>query len=277
MLGCKENFSLASEIDCFSEAVFSEPEEKMKAHIRYRPLIRNLRSTTEIAEEGIRQLLELPMIEQEVDKGYEVVHEGDHPTRCCLVLEGFAFRYRILVDGSRQIVAFNVPGDLPDLQSLHLKRMDHALATLSPARLAFIPHGALRDLTRKNYGVADALWRRTLIDAAILREWVTALGRKPAPARIAHILCELMARLSIVQLGNKSQVRLPVTQNELADALGLTYVTINRTLQDFSRAGIVDFRHQVLTIHNWPELQRIAGFDPDYLHLTCPLPKWGPF
>lgn len=242
----------------------------MEGKPHYNPLIRHLLSTTYISEDNVRLLLELPMFEQEVSKGHTFVEEGDCPSRCCFVLEGFAYRSRILVDGARQIVAFHVPGDLPDLQSLHLKRMDHSLTTLSPARLAFIPHEALRKLLRANPDLADALWRRTLIDAAILREWVTSIGRKLARARIAHILCELMVRTAAVEVGHEAQIALPVTQNELADALGLTIVSVNRHLQEFRREGLLELRHRTLTIYDWPKLRHIAEFNSDYLHFTRP-------
>ncbi|MEE2951404.1 MAG: Crp/Fnr family transcriptional regulator [Pseudomonadota bacterium] len=244
----------------------------MKADLHHHPLIRHLRSTTDIGEDDVRLLLDLPMTEKKVGRGHEIFGEGEHLTRCCLILQGYAARYRVLRNGSRQIVAFNVPGDVPDLQSLHLKTMDHSLITLDPTRLALIPHDAMRELIRRNDGVADALWRRTLIDGAILREWVTGLGRKPAQAqaRIAHILCELMARISIIEVDDQSEISLPITQNELGDALGLSYVHVNRILQDFSRDGTLDFRRKMLTIHKWDRLQNIAEFDPSYLHFTQP-------
>ncbi|MBO0906521.1 Crp/Fnr family transcriptional regulator [Jiella sonneratiae] len=242
----------------------------MEAKLHYHPLIRHLLSTTDISEDNVRLLLELPIVEQDVGKGHTIVAEGDRPSRCCLILEGFTCRSRVLADGARQIVAFHVPGDLPDLQSLHLKRMDHSLTTLSPARLAFIPHEALRGLLRANHDLAESLWRRTLIDAAILREWVTSIGRKLARARIAHILCELTVRTAAVEVGNDTRIALPVTQNELADALGLTIVSVNRHLQEFRREGLLELRHRTLTIYDWSKLRHIAEFDSDYLHFTRP-------
>ncbi|SJZ94577.1 Crp/Fnr family transcriptional regulator [Consotaella salsifontis] len=234
------------------------------------PLVRHLRSTTDITSDDLDALLSLMRDQQDVDKGYEVVREGDHPTRCCLLLTGFACRYKLMSDGSRQIVAFNVPGDLPDLLSLHLGVMDHSLATLAPSRLAYVPHDALRQLTAERPKLTACLWRQTIIDSSMFLEWMTGLGRRAAPSRLAHLICEVMARLAIVGLVDEGQTILPVTQADLADALGLSYVHVNRILQEFSREGLLDFRRRLLTVHDWPRLKEIAEFDPTYLHLMQP-------
>ncbi|MEF2073298.1 Crp/Fnr family transcriptional regulator [Consotaella aegiceratis] len=230
------------------------------------PLVCHLRSTTDISESDLAALLSLMTGGDEVDKGYEVVREGDRPQRCCLILSGFACRFKVLSDGSRQIVAFHVPGDLPDLFSLHLGVMDHNLGTLAPSRLAYISHGSLRSLTEERPKLAAALWRQTLIDGSMFLEWMTGLGRRPAPARLAHLICEVMMRLSIVGLVDEGQATLPVTQADLADALGLSYVHVNRILQDMSRDELVDFRRRTLVVHNWQRLKDMAEFDPTYLH-----------
>ena len=135
-------------------------------------------------------------------------------------------------EGKRQILSFHISGDIPDLQSLHLSVMDHSLGTLIPCKLAFIQHDDLRSLMRNHPRLGDLFWRDTLIDAAVFRQWVVNVGRRQALARMAHLLCELLVRLRAVELVEDHAFDLPVTQAELADALGISNVHVNRVLQD---------------------------------------------
>jgi CRP-like cAMP-binding protein len=175
--------------------------------------------------------------------------------------------YKVTVEGKRQIVAFNVPGDVPDLQSLHLKVLDNNVGTISPCRVGFIHHEVLRDICERYPRITAAFWRETLIDAAIFREWMTSLGRREAYARIAHLLCELLVRLRAVGLAENHTCELPITQAEFADALGLTTVHVNRVLQELRADGLIRMKGQQLTIPDWEKLKEVGEFDPTYLHL----------
>src|SRR5205085_652551 len=126
--------------------------------------------------------------------------------------------YKSVSDGERQIMAFYVPGDIPDLLSLHIDVMDHSLATIVPSRVAFIPHDALGRLIDQNPGVARAFWRDTLIDASIFREWIVNLGIRDAYSRIAHLICEVFLKLKAVGLTNGNSFAFPITQGEIGDA-----------------------------------------------------------
>ncbi len=134
--------------------------------------------------------------------------------------------------GSAPDLLVSFRSDIPDLQSLELKVMDHYLGTLTPARLAFIPHEALEELTRTCPRVAKVFRRDTLIDAAVFREWMLGMGRRSAVTRIAHVLCEVFVRLRAVGLAQERECELPLTQAELGDALGLSTVHVNRSLQE---------------------------------------------
>ena len=159
------------------------------------PLIRKLESIIDVSEEERQAIASLPVTVRELRADQDIVRDQDRPSQCCLVLEGFAFRYKVLEGGKRQIFSFHIPGDLPDLQSLHLRVMDHSLATVTACRLAFIPHESVRDLTERFPDVGAALWRDTLVDAAIFREWMIGIGRKTAFGRIAHLFCEMYLKL----------------------------------------------------------------------------------
>jgi CRP-like cAMP-binding protein len=185
-------------------------------------LIRKLESIFAVSDNERQALLDLPMQVLCLKADQDIVREGDRPSRSCLVLEGFICTYKMTGDGKRQIQAFQMPGDIPDLQSLHLKVLDCSLGTITPCRVGFIPHEALRDLCARHPRIASALWRETLISAAIFREWMTGIGRREAYSRIAHLLCEWMVRLRAVGLAKDHSGDLPMTQHEFADALGLT-------------------------------------------------------
>jgi hypothetical protein len=161
----------------------------------------------------------------------------------------------------------HIPGDIPDLQSLHLEVMDHSLGTLVPSKVAFIPHETVRAFIRAHPRIGDAFWRDTLIEAAVFREWMAGIGRREAYGRIAHLFCELVARLEAVGLANGGAYPMPITQSEIGDALGLSTVHVNRTMQDLRANGLVSARNGSLIVRDWEALKQAGGFDPTYLHM----------
>jgi CRP-like cAMP-binding protein len=171
-------------------------------------------------------------------------------------------------EGKRQILSFHIAGDIPDLQSLHLSVMDHSLGTLVPSKLAFIQHDDLHALLRGHPRLHDLFWRDTLIDAAVFRQWMVGIGRRSAQTRIAHLLCELLARLRAVELAEDHAFRLPVTQAEMGDALGLSTVHVNRVLQTLRGERLIAWRGDSVTVLDWEGLQDRGEFDPIYLHLA---------
>ena len=164
-------------------------------------------------------------------------------------------------------MGFYVPGDIPDLQSLRLDVMDHSVGALVRSSIALIPHQSLQDTLRRHPNLGDILWRDSLIDAAMFREWMIGLGRRSAYQRIAHLLCELQVRMKAVGLAKDNGCDLPVTQSEFGDALGLSTVHVNRVLQDLRRDGLIILRGSTLTIPDWEALKSAGEFDPAYLHL----------
>jgi CRP-like cAMP-binding protein len=198
----------------------------------------------------------------------DIVREGEEGLADCnLVLEGFAFRYKVLPGGRRQILSFQIAGDFCDIQSFVLRRMDHSIGTLTPCKLAVIPHGTIRTITESYPRIARALWRETLVDAAVYREWMASIGRRSAYQRIAHLLCEVSTRLKAVGLGRDGSYELPIIQADLADSLGLSIVHVNRTLQQLRAEGLITLRASTLFIHDRSRLENAGGFDPSYLQL----------
>jgi CRP-like cAMP-binding protein len=231
-------------------------------------LIRKLESITPLAPEAAAALLRLPLRLKTVPADQDIVREGDTPSECCLIVEGFACRYNTTAEGKRQIHSFHISGDIPDLQTLHLHVMDHNLGTLVPSKLAFIQHDDLRNLMRSHPRLGDLFWRDTLIDAAVFRQWLMGIGRRDAHARIAHLLCELLVRLRAVELVEDHACDLPVTQAELGDALGISTVHINRVLQELRRENLISLKGRSLKVLDWEALQKAGEFDPTYLHLV---------
>jgi CRP-like cAMP-binding protein len=173
----------------------------------------------------------------------------------------------MLADGKRQIVSFHVPGDIPDLQSLFIDTMDFSLASSTDSTVAAIPHDELRVLLASQPNLVNLLWRDTLISAAIFRTWVMATGRLESSEHLAHILCEIYARYEAVGLTEDKGFALPLTQTELADAMGLSAVHANRTIQALRGSGMVEMEAGHVTILDLKQLQTFAQFDPTYLHL----------
>ncbi|WP_209381780.1 Crp/Fnr family transcriptional regulator [Pararoseomonas baculiformis] len=195
----------------------------------------------------------------------DIVRDGDQSHECCLVLTGFVHRSKLLKDGRRQILSFHTPGDMPDLQGLHLPVMDHSVCTLMRTTAAFIEHAAVRQITREHPGIAEAFWRDTLVDAAIFREWMTGLGQRDARERVTHLLCEISLRLRGVGLATEAGFSFPATQTDIGDALGLSTVHVNRVLQGLRGDGLVRGNLTALTILDWQGLQAAGDFDPTYL------------
>jgi CRP-like cAMP-binding protein len=230
-------------------------------------LIRKLEQRDALSDEEKRALEGAVGRTREVQADEDIVREGDRPSDSTLLLEGFVARYKLLQNGKRQITALHVPGDFVDLHSFLLKTMDHSILALTPCRLVLFPHENLRRITETHPHLGRLLWLSTLIDGAIHREWLVAMGRRPAVNQIAHLICELFLRLQAVGLTKDKSFELPLTQTELSDALGLSTVHVNRIIQELRADGVVTWRGETIVIEDWPRLQQIAEFDPVFLVL----------
>jgi CRP-like cAMP-binding protein len=204
---------------------------------------------------------------REFPAGRTIVRTGTTLSASTLLVDGIVCRYKDLADGQRQIMELHVAGDFVDLHGFLLKQLDHNVGTMTPVKVASVPHEALRGITETHPHLGRMLWFSTLLDAAIHREKILSIGRRSAMARIAHILCELQVRLRIVGLADESSYALPLTQADIADVTGLTSVHVNRMLKKLRDENLLTFRGGTVTIEDWDRLQRVAEFDPTYLHL----------
>lgn len=231
-------------------------------------LLRRIDALALLTEEERDALRQVPMTVRVLPPRTDLIREGDRPEECCVLLEGFAIRYKLARSGDRRIIALHVPGDVPDLQSLHLARMDHNLAALTSIKAGFVSHRVLHDLNVRHPRIAGALWRATLVDASIFREWIVNLGHRDALSRTAHFLCEMHFRLRIVGLANGDGVELPITQSDLADTLGVSAVHMNRTMQELRARGLLEDQGRAIVCRDWRALGLLGEFNPDYLHYT---------
>ena len=164
-------------------------------------------------------------------------------------------------------MTFLIPGDLCDMHVFLLKAMDHSISTITPVRIARISRESMMELFAHRPRISAALWWSSLQEEAMLRERIVSLGRRDARGRVAYLLCELLWRHAAVGLTDGETFRLPLTQTELADTLGLTPVHVNRVLKEFRESGLITIERKVLSLLNVEGLQDRAGFNKDYLHL----------
>jgi CRP-like cAMP-binding protein len=197
----------------------------------------------------------------------DLIREGDEPEASALVLEGMVARYHTLPSGTRQYLSFHLAGDLPDVQTLFLDKMDHAICAVGRAHVAMFAHEDILALFKQRPSIGIAIWRKTLIDAAIFREAITNNSSRPPRTRMAHLFCELYYRARSSGLEKSATLHLPLHQGQLGDALGMSLVTVNRTLQALRRTGAMEFRNGELTVRDWKRLTDIGEFDPAYLHM----------
>ena len=239
------------------------------------PLIAKLERGADLTAEDRARLASIVRNPRQVSSRRDLIHEGDTPSDVHLVIEGFACRYKDLPSGRRQIMAFLIPGDFCDFHVAILGEMDHGIRTLTPCTMVRIPRDAIEDLTDNYPRISRALWWCTLVDEAILREWLVNMGQRPAEQQAAHVFCELLVRLQSVGRATDASYVFPLTQAEFGDALGLSVVHVNRSLQHLRKENLIVLKEGVLTIPDVPRLKAFAEFNPNYLHLR-PRSNGGP-
>ncbi len=230
-------------------------------------LVRKLETRSRLSADDIKILLSLPISIRRYEARRDIILEGRHNNLCCIVLEGLLCRYKVVRDGGRQILSLHMPGDIPDLQSIHIDTMDHTVGTLSPALVGFIPHVAIKHTLQQSYAISKAFWLEVLVEASILRGWTVSIGKRSAPARIAHFLCEYVTRMKAIGLSDGVTCGLPLNQPEMGDVLGLSTVHTNKKLRELKRERLVEVRANQIRILDWGGLCQRADFDPNYLHL----------
>jgi len=231
------------------------------------PLLQKMKVLGPLSVEEEQLIADATSHVRQVAAREDIARDRDQPTASSLILEGFACCYKLLPNGKRQILAFQVPGDFCDIQTYVLHTLNYSIGALTPCTVAAIPHTAILEMTEAHPAIGQALLREIFIDSAIYRQWIASIGRRTACERTAHLLCELMMRLHSVGLTYGFSYRFPVTQADLGDALGLSVVHVNRVLQRLRRGGLITFRSGTLVILDWQRLKHLAQFDASYLQV----------
>ena len=230
-------------------------------------LAKKLKEHSRLNSDDMAELSRLTYVRRALRPNEDFIRQGDRPDVAALVLSGMVARYHLLKSGGRQYLSFHIEGDLPDAQSLFLEQMDHAVCAVGEAELALMPHKEILKVFERRPSLGFALWRETLIDAAIFRETITNNSSRSTRARLAHLFCELFYRARASGLTQGNSCAAPLSQIQIGEALGMAIVTVNRTLQVLRRARLIEFRGGVLTVRDWKKLAAAGDFSPDYLHL----------
>lgn len=230
-------------------------------------VVQKLARRTDLADSDVTAILALPHAITHLEPSGKLVREGVRPSHCSFILSGFAYRHKLTAAGARQITAVMMPGDFVDLPHLFLDIADHAVHAMTPVVAASIEAEALRRLALDHPAVARALWVEASIDAAIAREWIVNVGRREAIVRVAHLLCEFALRTVRAGLPITDRFDLPMTQEQIGDATGLTAVHVNRVLRSLTEQGLIAREGRHYGSADWKRLERFADFSPLYLHL----------
>ncbi|MGI4732272.1 MAG: Crp/Fnr family transcriptional regulator [Janthinobacterium lividum] len=228
--------------------------------------VQKLRAYAELSTDEVLALEKATARSRQYGSRHDLIREGDKPGPVFVMLEGWAYRYKILPSGSRQIMAFLMPGDCCDLHIGMLAEMDHSIQTATPSRVATIGRNDMDQMMEAHQGIARAMYVAQLSDEGTLRAWIVSMGRRNSIERVAHLACELYLRAHRNGLVVAATFELPLSQIVLADALGLTPVHLNRVLKELRITGALTVQRGSATILDPIKLVRLAGFDENYLH-----------
>ncbi|WP_374942336.1 Crp/Fnr family transcriptional regulator [Sphingomonas sp.] len=237
-------------------------------------MVRKLESRGPLDDADRAAIVALPHLRRTYEPSSYLVREGEPARKFCSFIEsGLAYRQKLTANGARQIVSIQMTGDFIDFQHLFLRRADHNVQALTRIETIDIEREALQALSSERPAVGRAMWIDALIDASVFREWVVNVGRRDARTRIAHLLCEVAVRMRAAGLASDGGFELPMTQEQVGDATGLTSVHVNRTLKSLAEDGIITRHGRYIGFADWNRIRQAADFSDLYLHLdqTAPI------
>jgi CRP-like cAMP-binding protein len=234
------------------------------------PALRKLEQRAVLSQEDRDAFHEMPFSIKSLIQNSYILRELDITKNSCILLSGLAFRSKVVGDGGRQILSVHVPGDMLDLQHAFLGVADHSIQMLTAGDVAYVPAKAVQDLAFAYPAIGRAMWLETLIEGSIFREWIANIGRRDARTRVAHLLCEIAVRLQSAGLMTGNRYELPMTQEQIGDATGLTTVHVNRTFQALHKEGLITRDKRAIDIRDWNALSAAGDFRASYLHPDNP-------
>jgi CRP-like cAMP-binding protein len=232
------------------------------------PMFQKLAYWQRLTPDDQAAILALPHTVRKLEAHHYIIREFDRAEYSCVLLSGFAIRHKIVAGGQRQIIAIHMKGEIVDLQNSLLGRADHSVQMLTAGKVAMIARDEIKRIAFERPAVGQALWTDSLVDASISREWIANVGRRDARTRLSHLLCEFALRLKVAGMGEHNNYELPMTQDQLADATGLTAVHINRTMRGLEKDGLIERSNpRLIEIGDWRKLAEAGDFNSNYLHL----------
>lgn len=198
----------------------------------------------------------------------QVIAEGEAYSSVHLIHSGWSVRYKLLESGARQIVNFVLPGDFMCFNAALFSHSDYYLVAQTKMSAYSIPIQPFAEMLAHQPQLALALSWTNAHEEALMAERIVSLGRRSARQRMAHLYCELWRRLQLLNLTDDDRFPLPLTQEDLADTLGLSAVHVNRTLRKLRAEGLIETSPSSVRILDIKGLERVAGFDAGYLHFT---------
>jgi CRP-like cAMP-binding protein len=234
------------------------------------PFLDKLISRSNLGPAECQAILDLPAHAAQTQTNRDFVRLGERVDHVCFVVAGLVGRFGQNREGARQITAIHIPTDMVNLQSVVAPEACSALQALSVATILRVPHEALRVVARRYPAIAEAFWRESAVDAAVLAEWVVNVGRRDAKSRVSHLICEIACRVEGFGWKDGSRIPFEATQTHVADMVGLTPVHVNRTLQWLKREGIAAVQSRMIHILDWERLMQVGDFNADYLRVARP-------
>jgi CRP-like cAMP-binding protein len=237
------------------------------------PMVRTLASRSALSKDDCAAIMALPFNVRSFERHHYVVRDREQTTHSCVLLSGYAIRSKIVASGNRQILAIQIKGEMVDLQNSLLRVADHSVQMLTLGKVAMIPPEEIIHIAFDRPAVGRAMWIDTLVESSIAREWTANVGRRDARTRIAHLLCEFSLRLKVAGIGEQTGYELPMSQEQIGDATGLTAVHVNRTIKGLERDGPIDRTYpRSIHIGDWRKLADAGDFDSNYLHFAVDEP-----
>lgn len=232
------------------------------------PLLAKLQYWHKLSGDDRAALLDLPHVVKRLEPGQYIVREHDRAEFSCIMLGGFSIRHKIVAGGERQILSIHMRGEAVDLHNSLLGTADHNVQMLTAGSIAMIARQEVVRIAFERPAIGRAMWIDTLVDGSIHREWIANIGRRDARTRIAHLLCELALRLKVAGLGQEDNYEMPMTQEQLADATGLTSVHVNRCIKYLDSAKLIHRSSpRSIIVGDWRKLAEFGDFNSQYLHL----------
>jgi len=232
------------------------------------PFATQLSAYSPIGAKDRKAILSLPFETRAVRGSRRISHLGHSQRDFLVLLDGFSLRQKLTSSGNRHISALNIAGDGLNISAIFMNDVDYEVMPMSGATVAIIPREAAVNLFQDHPAIFLAVFSSVLVDAAIAREWLLNQSRRASKARVAHFLCEHSARMTARGLCKSSVIDLGITQDQLADVLGLTAVHINRTLSALKTAGLITRNGRYFEIRDALALQDVGEFNPSYLYMS---------